>query len=135
VLLGEVDEPGEPEAPELGAFGEMLLPAEPLESQSPVAERALVEPLALGLPLGVPVLPVVELESPAAEPFGPQSVRDAPPAVPDSEPEPPLMPDFAPLPLPVVPLVCAMAAPPRVNATTDAAVRRRRFIGYLRVDW
>ncbi len=59
---------------------------------------------------------------------GPQSVLfdDIEPLVPELMPA--LVPDLLPEPPPVVVLVWAMAAVPRVKAMIDAAVRRRRFI-------
>ena len=111
----------------LGSFeAELLL--ESFEAE-PLALGLLVEPvLALGLLL--PELEPVLFE--AVLPGG-QSVlfADMPPEV------EPLVPDLSLLvldlslaPAPVVVLVCAIAAVPRLKAMIDAAVRRRRFIRY-----
>jgi len=112
--------PGEPVVP-----GEVVLPEEPAGSQSFNADFASAELPSLPSVLEVPLLLVLEprLLPLAAEPFGAQSGLAIEPVV----------PDFAPVPgpVPAVPLllVCAMAAPPKVNARTETAVRRRRFIG------
>jgi hypothetical protein len=118
--------PGEPVVP-----GEVVLPEEPAGSQSFNADFASAELPSLPSVLEVPLLLVLEprLLLLAAEPFGAQSGLAIEPVVPDIEP----VPDFGPVPAPApgVPLllVCAMAAPPKVNARTETAVRRRRFIG------
>jgi len=114
----------EPAAP-----GEVVLPEELEGSQSFSADFASAELPSLPSVLEVPLLLVLEPTALllAAEPFGPQSGLAIEPVVPDIEP----VPDFAPVPAPGAPLllVCAMAAPPKVNARTETAVRRRRFIG------
>jgi hypothetical protein len=119
------------------ALGAVLLPEElPVEPgpQSFIADFASAWLLLLPSVLDVPLLPVLEprLLLLDAELFGPQPGFAMEPVVPGIE----LVPDFAPAPvlipaLPPLPLppVCAMAAPPSVNARTETAVRRRRFIG------
>ena len=101
--------------------GAELLPDE--LSQSFIALFSLLIPL---LPLVVP-LPLAPGLFEAELPPGPQSfdmLREAPDVEPlVSAPVPDL-----PLVVPVVPLVCAIAAVPRVSARIEAAVRRRRFI-------
>lgn len=57
---------------------------------------------------------------------GGQSRLDIVPDVPDFAPVVALVPDL--LSLLVLPVSAAIAAVPRVNATIEAAVRRRRFI-------
>ena len=115
--------PGEP--------GGVVLPELLGGPQSFIADFASAELLLLPSVLDVPLLPALEsrLSLLAAEPFGPQSGFAIVPVAPDVE----LVPDFEPVPAPVpaVPLLlfCAIAAPPSVNARTETAVRRRRFIG------
>jgi hypothetical protein len=114
--------------------GAELLPDE--LSQSFIAASSLL--LLMPVPvLLVPLLAPGVLEAELLPPGG-QSLLDRPreaPDVPDVAPAllpvvvplvPALVPDL--LPAPVVLLVCAIAAVPRVSATIDAAVRRRRFI-------
>lgn len=120
--------------------GAVLLPDE--LSQSFIADLPLLLLMPVP-PLLVPLLVVPLLLAPgllAAELLlpGGQSLLDRPreaPDVPDVAPVllpvvvplvPALVPDL--LPAPVVLLVCAIAAVPRVSATIEAAVRRRRFI-------
>ncbi len=79
------------------------------------------------LALGLLVPDIEPLPFAAALLPGPQSVLDdIEPLVPELAPA--LVPDLLPEPPPVVALVWAMAAVPRVKAMIDAAVRRRRFI-------
>ncbi len=127
----ELAPPVEPVAP-----GEVLLPDDAPGPQSFIADLPL--PLALVpvwlvaepvLALGLLVLGLVvpDIEPPpfaAALLPGPQSVLfdDSEPLVPELVPA--LVPDLPP----VVVLVWAMAAVPRVKAMIEAAVRRRRCI-------
>jgi hypothetical protein len=111
---------------------EPVLPGELVPDEAPGPQSFIVD---LGLLLlSLLVLPL--LLDPVlfeAEPPGPQSILLAP----DIEPAvPALVPDFPLVPVLPVPLVCAMAAVPRVSARIEAAVRRRRFIRFppLRSD-
>jgi hypothetical protein len=128
------------EPPPLGAVveplecGAVLLPDEPLGPQSFIAVVLLLSLAVVPLlELGLVVLP--ELLEPgllaAALLPGGQSLLDKPPEGPDIEPLVPApvpdLPVVAPVD-PVVLLVCAIAAVPRVNAMIEVAVRRRRFI-------
>jgi hypothetical protein len=113
---------------EPGELGETVLPEELGGSQSFIADLAsaalLLLPSALdALPLFV--LPVPRLLLLDAEPLGPQSGFAIAPVVPDVEPAPDF--ELLPVSLPAAPgevVVCAMAAPPKVSARTEAAVRR-----------
>jgi hypothetical protein len=116
---------------EIGAVGGRVLPELRPWSQSFIAVLAPAEPLlpAPWLMLPGPVLlmrPPPALGLSRAEPEEPQPSREL---LPSGVPELPPGPDIVPLPVPTVTLVCAMAAPLRVMARTDAAVKRRRFIG------
>ena len=133
--------------------GAALLPDELAGPQSFIAVVLLLSllsvalaPLLLELGLVVPLAPaLLEPGLLAAELLlpGAQSLLDMLPDVPDEVPDvvplvPALVPEVVPLvpalvsDLPVAPpvvlLVCAMAAVPRVSAMIEAAVRRRRFI-------
>jgi hypothetical protein len=115
--------------------GAVLLPDE--LSQSFIADL----PLLLLMPVLLLLVPLLLAPGLLAAELllpGGQSLLDRPreaPDVPDVAPVllpvvvplvPALVPDL--LPAPVVLLVCAIAAVPRVSATIEAAVRRRRFI-------
>jgi hypothetical protein len=118
--------------------GAELLPDELSQSFIAALSLLLLMPLLL-LELGLLVVPLLApglLESEALLPGG-QSLLDRPREVPAPEVEPALLPVVVPLvpalvpdllPAPVVLLVCAIAAVPRVSARIEAAVRRRRFI-------
>jgi hypothetical protein len=99
--------------------GAELLPDE-LSQPIAVFSLLLLMPLLLLVPLPAPGLFSAELLLlPGGQSL--DMLREAP----DVEPlVPALVPDLPP----VVLLVCAIAAVPRVSATIDAAVRRRRFI-------
>ncbi|HEX7969860.1 MAG TPA: hypothetical protein VF502_16670 [Stellaceae bacterium] len=129
VALGEELLPEELPGPQSLIAVVPLLPLalEPFEAELLLEPGLLVEPAPPALGLLVPELEPMLFE--AELPPGPQSVLldDMPP---DVEPlVPAVVPDLPLLvPAPVVVLVCAIAAVPRVNAMIDAAVRRRRFI-------
>jgi hypothetical protein len=118
--------------------GAELLPDELSQSFIAALSLLLLMPLLL-LELGLLVVPLLApglLEAEALSPGG-QSLLDRPREVPAPEVEPALLPVVVPLvpalvpdllPAPVVLLVCAIAAVPRVSARIEAAVRRRRFI-------
>jgi hypothetical protein len=127
---------------------ELVLPEEPAGGQSAIAvfPSLLALPLELGLPLAlgllvalllVPLLLLFALgllvallldvgAFEADEPLGPQSIFIAPDIA-------SLLPELvsAPVPAPVVLLVCAKAAMLSVKTKTDAVVRRSRFIDIL----
>jgi hypothetical protein len=120
--------------------GAELLPDELSQSFIAALSLLLLMPLLL-LELGLLVVPLLApglLEAEALSPGG-QSLLDRPrevPAAPEVAPallpvDVPLVPALVPDLLSVAPLVllvCAIAAVPRVSARIEAAVRRRRFI-------
>jgi hypothetical protein len=110
---------------------ELVLPEEPPGGQSAIAvfPSLLALPLELGLLLALGLLVALLLEVGAFEAdelLGPQSIFIAPEIA-------SLLPELvsAPVPAPVVLLVCAKAATLSVKAKIDAVVRRSRFIDIL----
>jgi hypothetical protein len=110
---------------------ELVLPEEPPGGQSAIAvfPSLLALPLELGLLLALGPLVALLLGAGAFEAdelLGPQSIFIAPDIA-------SLLPELvsAPVPAPVVLLVCAKAATLSVKAKIDAVVRRSRFIDIL----